>query len=277
EQFCSSERIFKDAFFSGNELDNSDIIFGGGELNNNNSYDTTSSRNDSPIEFWTERINFNRRTQSGFAIADRTPHWLSDYHCGVTGGAVVFGFYNRRINNLIPNQTAGMYMSGRWMWSGRQEGARELQSRLFMLMGGGHGVTIHQYIWGMMMQAGLKGRSITLQSVRTGHNQLNEAAMTAAFRRGELVSLFMAGYSIVPFAGIQTHTDHDLIFHNISSGNHIMIAYGYRRIRYYNEANQLIRNDIYLYVKTGFQLPAHALVPLYRIGAVSDAFITHIV
>ncbi|MCL2848192.1 MAG: hypothetical protein FWE13_05570, partial [Firmicutes bacterium] len=26
EQFCSSERIFKDAFFSGNELDNSDII-----------------------------------------------------------------------------------------------------------------------------------------------------------------------------------------------------------------------------------------------------------
>ncbi|MCL2591721.1 MAG: hypothetical protein FWD82_00005 [Defluviitaleaceae bacterium] len=276
EQLYSSERIFKDAFFSGNELDNSDIIFGGGELDNNNSYDTTSERGGDSIEFWTERVNFNRRTQSGFAIADRTPHWLSDYHCGVTGGAVVFGFYNRRINNLIPNQTAGMYMSSRWMWSGRQEGARELQSRLFMLMGGGHGVTIHQYIWGMMMQAGLKGRSITLQSVRAGHNQLNEAAMTAAFRRGELVSLFMAGYSIVGFTGIETFADHDLIFHNISNGNHIMIAYGYRRIRYYNASNQLIRNDIYLYVKTGFSM-GHALVPLYRIGEVSDAFITHIV
>jgi len=128
-----------------------------------------------------------------------------------------------------------------------------------------------------MMQAGLKGRSITLQSVRTGHNQLNEAAMTAAFRRGELVSLFKRGYSIVGLGGIETFADHDLIFHNRQTGNHIMIAYGYRRIRYYNAANQLIRNDIYLYVATGFDLPVHGLVPLYRIGEVSEAFITHIV
>jgi len=261
EQTYNNERIFKDTLFPSDEISDPFEVTARGGL---------------PIDFYTERVNFSRRTQTGFAIPYRTPLWLSDYTCGITGGAVIFGYYNKWINGLIPNQEAGRLVLGRWAWAGRQEGARVFQSQLFAQMGGNPaGVTVQQFLNGMLFQAASRGRGITQQTLRTGHNQLNEVAMSNAFRTGQLVSLFMSGYSLVGFTGIETFTNHDLIWHNILDGNHVMVAYGYRRIRYYNAANQLIRSDLYLYVKTGFSM-GHALVPMYRFGEVDNAFITRI-
>jgi len=92
------------------------------------------------------------------------------------------------------------------------------------------GVTMPQYLNGMRGFATSRGRNITLSSLRTGHNQLNEAQMKTAFRRGELVSLFVSGFSMVPFTDFRTFANHVIIHHNINVGNHIMVAYGYRRV-----------------------------------------------
>jgi len=266
EQTYNNERIFKDTLFPSDEISDPFEVTARGGL---------------PIDFYREYVNFSRRTQTGFSLPDKTPHWISNYTCGITAGAVIFGYYNRWINNLIPNQEAGRYITignnTRWMWNAASaNGGRVFQSQLFAQMGGNPaGVTMQQFLNGMQFQAASRGRGITQQTLRIGHNQLNEAALSNAFRTGQLVSLFMSGYSIVPFGDIRTFANHDLIIHNIVEGNHVMVAYGYRRIRYYNAANQLIRSDLYLYVKTGFSM-GHALVPMYRFGEVYNAFITRI-
>jgi len=163
------------------------------------------------------------------------------------------------------------------MWTGHTAQVTSMLDELFIRMGGNPaGVTMQQYITGMQGYVNARGRNIQLTSLRTGHNQLNEAQMKANFRNGNLMTLFASGFSIVAFDGIRTHSNHDIINHGTSTGNHIMMAYGYRRIRYYNAANQLIRNDLYVYVHTGFSSPVRALVPLYRFGYVYNALITRI-
>jgi len=231
----------------------------------------------SPINFWNERVYFSRRTQGGYVIRDATPIWRSPYSCGITAGASALGFYNRQFSGFIPNQVAGRYILGRWSWNGSGDGARVLFSDLFRRMNATHqGVTMNGYLDGLRSYTASRGRNISLLTTRTGSNQLNIAALSAAFRRGEIVSLFMAGFSIVTLDSIVTSANHDTIFHNSHAGNHIMVAYGYRNIRYYNAANQLIRNDVYLYVHSGLDvIGSRALVPLH-IGYVSNAFITRV-
>ncbi|MCL2847923.1 MAG: hypothetical protein FWE13_04140 [Firmicutes bacterium] len=263
------ERIYSDF--------NSEIIFPGEQ--GHEEY-AISSRGSSPIEFYTERVNFHTRVQRGFVMNPAVPSYLAHgYTCGITAGGVAIAYYNRQFPQLIPGHTAGFYMGNIWLWNPQNQLVDAMFGQLFMLMGGNPaGVTIVQYVTGMMMYVALRGRSIQMQSLRTGSNRLNETALKNAFRSGMLVSLFAVGFSIVGITGgIVTNANHDLISHNIGTENHVMMAYGYRYIRYYNASNQLIRRDIYLYVNTGLSTPRLALTPITRFMYVADAFTTRVI
>ena len=231
-----------------------------------------------PEERIVERVDFATRWQDGFAIPDATPAWISPYSCGITAGAVALGYFNRRVPNLIENQVAGRYILGRWVWNSEGDGARALFSDLFLRMGATDvGVTMEGYLNGMRSYVASRGRHIAFAELRTGHNQLNELMIKSFLRSGLLVTLFVSGYSTVPLVGgVQTFDNHDIIHHYVSQENHVMIAYGYRRVRYYDAAGRLIRNDLYLYVHSGFRSSVHRLVPLYRFGFVYNAFTTHV-
>jgi len=271
--FFIDDNILSDLQLSYYDCDN-ELLFPNG-----NPYDI-NSRSEPSVLFRTERVNFVHRTQSGFVNPYEVPLLLSGIHCGVTAGSIAIAYFQKWMPQLIPGHNAGFYFLNRWIWGGHSPQIANMFSELFAFMGGHPlGVTVQEYLIGMQHFTHSRGRNIILQSIRTGNHQLNETALKAAFRSGHLVTLFVAPrFSIVPFNSIQTLAGHDLISHTIITANHVMMAYGYRRVRYYNASNHLIRTNLYLYVNTGFftLVPRLALVPISSFTTLSGAFITHI-
>ena len=225
----------------------------------------------------TERIYYHRRVVNNFQISDGLPSYLSRYSCGITAGGVAVSYFNRSFPELIPNHTAGRYLLGRWLWGAQGAGVNSMFSSLFSMMGAtSQGVTMDGYLNGMRTYAASRGRTATFTSVRSGNNRLNAAQYQAAFRQGRLLSVFMSGFGVTPLHYFHTGNGYDVVRSYVDTTSHIMIAFGYRHVYYYNAANQRTRSDVYLYVHTGFSSPITALLPLYRFGNVDNAFITHI-
>lgn len=58
----------------------------------------------------------------------------------------------------------------------------------------------------------------------------------------------MSGYNFVALADSGSQVT---ITKNVYEGNHIVVAYGYQKVNYYNANNNLVKSNTYIYVSSG--------------------------
>ena len=238
------------------------------------SADTVYARGETPIAIVSERIDYAYKVETEYINPFSVPGYVSNYTCGITAGGVIVGHYDRIYEELIPNHN-GRVLLGRWFYGTQGAEVNAMFSSLYTMMSATpQGVTMTGYLNGVTSYVASRGRNMTFTSVMTP--TINTAQYRTALESGQLLSVFLDGFAIVSLSDLNTYASHDTVRFQISDGAHIMAAYGYLEIKYFNSSNVNFRTDTYLHIKTGFTMPTHALVSLNRFCTVDDIFISHI-
>jgi hypothetical protein len=111
----------------------------------------------------------------------------------------------------------------------------------------------------------------------TGGAVINDG-YKAQMQSGKLLTVFMYGFNFIDGSnGFKSSPaqGYDEVIIELYGGAHVMVAYGYREIKYFNAQNEQFRKDIYLYVHTGTG-SALGLLRLTSHITLDDAYISHI-
>ena len=228
-----------------------------------------------PLDIVEERIDFAYRQVDIYYNPYELPPYSSNYSCGITAGGIVFGFYDRLYEELIPNHQ-GFTFKGKFFYGTQGEAVQKMHDELYVKMNAtAEGVTIQGFTNGIKTYAGSKGRTATLDSA-IKNNSLNLTACKNAFKNEKLLSLFVDGFHVIPINALEENENYDYIPICRVAGAHIMISYGYKIVSYYNEQNQCFRTDSYLYVNTGLSNPTFGLLRINSHCTLDDAYIIEV-
>lgn len=171
-----------------------------------------------------------------------------DNACGAIAGAEIVAFYDRYYPDLIPDWTP-YYMSNNNYRMQDSVVIPAIIRELYTLMRTNVddvGVSKSDFLNGLTSYVTGKGHQISYQSVKSG-NSVNLQQCKNAIDNNKVIALLVAPTTIYEIIGT-TNRD-TLLAHNIA-GAHIMLAYGYLQIDYYNDSG-MFRTDTYLCVATG--------------------------
>jgi len=223
-----------------------------------------------------ETINYSYKEVDSYFNPCKLPAYKSSYTCGMTAGGNLLAHYNRVDPGLIPNVNPGIIFLGQWLWTTQTADVNVMFDSLYQKMGANSaGVTISQYLNGISSYATSNGRTATITNIMTSSG-LNASQYKAAFQNNKVISVFVDTFAIVDPYSYVFYQGYDTVTTNIYYAAHVMTAYGYYNVSYYNAQNQMFRSDTYLYVQTGLNSPALGFVKLNQYTGVDDGYIISI-
>ena len=194
--------------------------------------------------------------------------------CAVTAGGIVVGYFDKFYEELIPNHT-GYIFAGDFTYGPQDDEVDAMHRDLAQRMGlDSQGTTVSGYVNGLGSYIRSKDRSPSIISAYN-YNNLDLEACMDALEQGKLVTLFMNGFSVVPFGGVYTENGFDTIMNIVFTGRHAVTAYGYMLLDYYDYYDNLIQSDIYFYCYTGLSMDK-GYIRLSRYTTVEDAYVINI-
>jgi len=201
-----------------------------------------------------ETIYYTRREVNMFVHNTELPAHISQYTCGINAGGNIVGWYNKDYPEMIPGHAAGYLRGGRWYWNTPTAPYNAMYDDLFVAMGGNpNGVTINEYTRGLLSYTRDKDMLFTLQNVRGNDNWLIPIYKTY-LQSNRLISVFLNSYNLGH--GVMTpQAGKDTINFTQYDGRHVVVAYGYAEISYFDSQNTMFREDTYLLVASGFVFP----------------------
>lgn len=218
--------------------------------------------------FYTDKIFGAKNTTNNDAPKYKPISGLTN-SCGAVAGSIIIGFYDKYYSNLIVNWDS-FFPNGKY----RGQDAvfiPSLMKELYTLMRTNVddvGVSQSDFLNGLRKYIDGKGYAIDYRSIAT-KSALDYAACKEVIDSNNLIVIFSRPGDVYTI-GINAGYD-DVTAINISD-YHIMVAYGYQEINYYN-TNGLFRTDVYLNVVTGrpgvtsalYKIKPHNLEAAYSI------------
>lgn len=168
--------------------------------------------------------------------------------CGAVAGAEIVAFYDRYFPDLIPDWTP-YYMSNNNYRMQDDVVIPAIIRELYTLMRTNVddvGVSKSDFLSGLTSYFTGKGRQISYQSVKSG-NSINYQQCKNAIDNNKVIALLVAPTTVYT---LLENSNRDALYKNNIAGSHIMLAYGYLQIKYYNNG-VLFRTDTYLCVSVG--------------------------
>ena len=204
--------------------------------------------------YYTSRdIVEERRTDGGAPLYDSGEGYTNA--CGPLTGTAIVAFYDKYYPNLIPGWESYFPASGKYRSQGSSYVSSVL-SELYTLMQtnvNGDGVSESEFKTGLKTYITNHGYSASYTSVKSG-SSLNYSACKAAIDSNKVIALFIKPGVVY---GLSEYSDHDTLTESTISGNHIMYAFGYLQIKYYNSTG-LFRTETFLEVSVGRISPSVA-------------------
>ena len=185
-----------------------------------------------PLSSSTQNIYYENKTNDEYKMVLRHPDYNSSPYvssCACIAGANVVGFYDRYDENLIPNHTAGTVFYGQYLYNLEDTYVTELVKQLYTDMGtDSTGTTVTEFKNGMTKFCNRKGKSVTFTSCMKNGNF--DYATAQSYMKSNLpVVLFCSGFNV---ADIDPYENRDVHSYYESTGNHVMVGFGYQVINY---------------------------------------------
>lgn len=224
----------------------------------------------------TESFSYVTKTTESYSINPTFPNYYNtnislQNTCANVAGANVIGFYDRYFENLIPNVKPGVGTT-KYIYYPMTKNATEKQAvinDLYYRMQTntlGDGNTQTQYNNGIKSYVQSKGLTVSYTSVMTnGIFDINKAIVQ--LQNGYPISLFMSGYG---FTKVVDNGSLITLEKNLYDNNHIVIAYGYEKVSYFDSNGKLIRNEVYLRISTGI-MDVSGVYVVNNYGKLNDA------
>jgi hypothetical protein len=226
---------------------------------------------------FTETVTYHRREVESFIFNPALPGYIAS-QCGVESGINIVAWYNRIYpQQLIPGHNPGIAIGPAWIWAAPTVHLANASNQLYADMNATpNGVTIAGYLGGLNTYANRMGFSFLTGSLM--HNGALSPSYKAALQNGWLISVFVDGFNVAPLNAFRPNfpgVGQDTYGGEEYSGAHIMTAYGFMEIKYFNANNTMFRSDIYLYVNVGLG-GGLGLTRLTTHTVLDDARVTHI-
>lgn len=216
-------------------------------------YSETSTQNNE-----TETFSYSRKEIDTYKMNNSFPDYYNTNTsltntCANVAGANVIGYYDRYYDDLIPNCAAGILRGTNYTYypmNTFKEKKQAVIDWLYISMKTNttdNGTTESDCLEGLSEYVQEKGRGITYSSIMT-NNTFDFEKFESELREGKPIMFFLSGYNFVLVKDIENQVT---ITKNEYTGNHIVVAYGYQKVNYYNGNNVLIKTNIYIYISTG--------------------------
>lgn len=208
----------------------------------------------------TDAFSYSRKEVSQYQINNTFPDYYNTNvsltnTCANVAGANVIGYYDRYFDELIPNCASGILRGTNYVYYEMllfKEKKQAVIDWLYTTMKTNtidDGTTEDDCLEGLAEYVQQKGRSITYSSVMTG-TELNFDEFETELKEGKPIMFFLSGYN---FVSVNDSGNSVTITINEYTGNHIVVAYGYQKVDYYDANNSLIESNIYIFISTGIE------------------------
>lgn len=200
-------------------------------------------------------ISYTSKDETSIRFPYAVPYYYTNTStypnaCGPVAGSIIIGYYDKTYEELIPNYTTYYTASGRYrmMDSTYIPGViGDLYTRMRTNVDD-LGVSESDCLNGLSAYAQAAGRTMTYTSVKNG-SSMNHTLCSSTLNAGTPLLLFC---NTVTLYAIDETDNQDVWTALQSSSDHVVVAFGYRTIRYYNASNALIRTDYHIEVATGW-------------------------
>lgn len=201
-------------------------------------------------------IEYNYRTVDSKYTPGGSPYYRQvngmSNACGAVAGTTIVAFYDKYYENMIPDWVSYYPASGLYRLQDSVY-VPNVMWQLYDLMQTNIkdvGVSEQEFVDGLKAYINNQGYSVSMQNVVSGSTIDYQACKNAINNNKVIALLSHAGdvYDLGEYSGHDTVTPINI------AGSHIMVAYGYYEINYYDGNNQLFRTDMYLKVATGLTI-----------------------
>ena len=177
-------------------------------------------------------VNYENKDENTFSMALQHPYYTyspSSAGCACVAGGNVLGFYDRYDEELIPNHTSGTLFMGQFIYSIQDTYVYEVIRQLYTDMGTtSEGTTVTEFKNGMTTYCNRKGKTITFTScMKSG--KFDYSTAKSYMEANQPVVLFCSGYNV---ADLWYYDQYDRISYYESTGNHVMVGFGYQDVSY---------------------------------------------
>lgn len=208
----------------------------------------------------TENFSYSRKETTSYMINSSFPNYFNTNMsltnaCANVAGANVVGYYDRYYDSLIPNCTVGANRPTGYTYFVMTVNKDKKQSVIDLFYTSmktntkNNGTTQEDFENGLKKYVQSQGRNLSYISVMS-NGEFNFNTFDIELHNGRPVVLFLSGYN---FTSLVDLGDQVRITTSVYMGNHIIVAYGYQKVDYYNSDNVLIKSNTYLYVSTGIE------------------------
>ena len=168
----------------------------------------------------TQKIEYSKKSEASYKISRGLPSYMQTSYensCANIAGGIVVGYYDSFYDDLLPAYTA--YSGGRW--TAESSATRNLIDTLYY-----------------DMKTNVYGGT-TYENFKTGLS----AAFESTVKNGKPVVLFVDRYNAI--SSIAQANGYDMMVTNYYSGNHTMVAYGYRNVEYYRTETKSVWSPVW--------------------------------
>ncbi len=205
-----------------------------------------------------EVINYAYKTETEDYISCSLPKYYSTGDtpnvCANTAGAILLGYYDKTYDEIIPNFTAGRTIRDKYIFNTQTSAVQDVIDDLYVRMATnttGNGTTANNCRNGLASYVNSKGRNITYTDV-VSDGTINYSLYDQAVINETPMILFVSGYTMLSLSDFTTSDTQDTLNMSLYGGTHTVVAYGRKNVKYYNASNQLIREENFLMVATGY-------------------------
>lgn len=227
-------------------------------------------------------ISYASREEEKVSINGRLPEYynLSDRQntCANVAGAIVLGYYDKDFDELIENFTSARVIRGRVTYYPQTQAVFDVMEELYGLMETNvteGGTTVGNFKSGLQTYVESHGRNVTYQKAVEDF-VLQDSIYADAIRTERPVVLFVSKYTLIPIASFDAETGFDEFEKQHYFGNHMVVGYGLKTIRYYDSGGKMIQQLNLLEVATGYDHGSTGYILLDDYGKLIDGYVVNI-
>lgn len=227
-------------------------------------------------------ISFSRKEEEEILINGGVPKYSDISNrpnpCANVAGAIILGYYDKKYDELIENFTSARIIRDKVFYATQTNAVEEVMARLYTTMKTNiteGGTTVANFKSGLQAYVKDKGRNISYAKVISSQNLL-ENNYKAAIRNEQPVVLFVSKYTLISPLSLDAESGAEEFYKQHYIGNHTVVGYGIRIIRYYDDSDNLICQMDLLAVSTGYEHSPTGYILIDDYGTLVDGYAINI-
>lgn len=206
-----------------------------------------------------DTMAYDHKTDGEISIKGALPKYhnsgVNRNACANVAGSILLGYYDKNYDELIPNFKAARVIRDKVLFAGQTDAVQKVTDELYVKMKTnttGDGTTVKDFKSGLESYVEQQDRHISYSSL-VSRERLGIQKYKETIDNERPIVLFVSRYTMIDlYDGIKENNKSDTYNFLHYGGDHVLVGYGIREIKYYNKDGSLKDEINLLMVATGY-------------------------